>query len=246
MTKKIARAIGVFVLLSPPSVVLSFLAYTVFHQIILFASVLIAGGVAFYLSHVITEKNRLNHEMFLKSYELKKAKETLESCLPTDTQTQVYNERLLESRLTEECDRAARYQRPLSCLLVAVDGLPELSRQYGSVLIQVIIQEVADFLKENTRSVDIIVRQGEESFIAILPETQRNQARIVAERIRSAIGKNTFRIEGRSIEVTVSMSIVSFDSTIHQGKDDVLNALKKILTDARKIGPNQIAVPAGD
>ena len=246
VAKRILISAGLFFLLFAPAFLLCFFAFTVFHQMILLGAVLIAGWSAFYVTRLQAERDRLNREVFLQAYELKKVNDTLESCLATDTKTQVYHERLLHARLTEERNRANRYRRPLSCLLVAVDRLDELVGQYGGALAQVIVQEVADFLKEGTRSVDVIVRQGEDRFVAILPETQRDQARIVAERIRATVERNTFNIEGKTIQVTVTVAVISFDPSIHQGKDDLLQALEKTLWEARKGGTNRIGVLAGD
>ena len=245
-TKKILKVLGIAISLFLPFIVLSFLAHTVYHQIILLTTGLGAAWLAYFLVDLINERDRLSREVFFQAYELKKAKEALESCLVVDTQTRVYSERLLDSRLKEECDRSRRYQRPLSFLLVAVDSLQAVTEQYGSVLSGVVIQEVMQFLKENTRTVDIIIRYGEGRFVAILPETSLNSARVVAERIRYAIEKNTFRIEGKEIKITVSVGLVSFDSTIHRGKEDVLNALEQALQQAKKGGSNRVATVTSD
>lgn len=241
MAKKILTTIAIFVLLLLPLLALSFFAHTVYHQIILLLSGIGLGWFAYYVADLIAEKTRLCREVFLQAYEIKKAKETLESCLANDTETNVYSARLLDSRLKEECDRARRYLRPLSFLLIAIDQYETLSETHGTVLTGVIVQEVMHFLKENTRSVDIIVRQGESRFIAILPETPLNPSRIVAERIRYAIEKNIFETEGKKIKVTVSIGLSSFDPAIHRGKEDVLKSLERALQEAKKLGSNRIA-----
>lgn len=243
-SRRLFIAVGLFILLFFPIVVLSLFAYTVFHQIIVLLSVFIDAWAAYYLSNLINERERLSRDVFMQVYELKKVKETLDSCQASDEKTQVYNERLLGSRLTEECERSRRYQRPFSCLLVAIDSFASVVQHYGAVRASVIVHEVAQFLKENTRSVDIIIRQGDERFVAILPETGVNQARIAAERIRYAIEKNTFRIETEAIKITVGIGIVCFDQAIHRTKDDVLNSLEKALQMANKSGANHIAALA--
>ena len=241
MTERIIRSVGVFILLFLPLLLLSFWAYTVFHQILVFLGVVITAGAAFYFYRITSERDRLNQEVFQQSYELKKSKEALEACLVTDAKTHVYNSRLLSSRLTEECDRARRYRRPLSCLLISVDSFTQISQTHGPLLSEVILQEIAQFLKANTRSVDIMIKSGEDRFVGILPETQLDQARIVAERIRYAIEKNTFRIEGKSEKITVSIGFVSFDPAIHRNKDDLMSTLEQALSFARKKGPNRIS-----
>ena len=242
--RKLSITVGLFILLFFPIVVLSLFAYTVFHQIIVLLSVFIDAWAAYYLGNLVSERERLSRDVFMQVYELKKVKEALDSCQASDEKTQVYNERLLGSRLAEECERSRRYQRPFSCLLVGIDSFSTLVQHYGKVRASVVVHEVAQFLKENTRSVDIIIRQGEERFVAILPETRANQARIAAERIRYAIEKNVFRIEAETIKVTVSIGIVCFDHAIHRTKEDVLNSLEKALQIAQKSGANRIAALA--
>ncbi|OGX04109.1 MAG: hypothetical protein A3G87_07455 [Omnitrophica bacterium RIFCSPLOWO2_12_FULL_50_11] len=246
MFNRIITGVGFFCLLFVPLLALSFWAYTVFHQMTLLVGAIVCAWAAYYVTNLMRDRDRLGREVFLQAYELKKSKEALESCLATDTQTQFYNTRLLDSRLTEECDRARRYQRPLSFLLVSIDSLSDLARTYGANLPQLIVQDVASFLKESTRSVDIIVRRGEDQFVVLLPETQLDQARIVAERIRYAVANNTFRVEGTAIKVTVSVGFMSFDVAIHRGKADVSAALEQALSSAKKRGPNQIATLAGE
>lgn len=242
MRKKVWYAIGIFVLLILPLVALSFLAYTVFHQIIFLIGVSLFGWLAFYLSTLIGERDRLGREVFLQAYELKKSKEALDSCLATGPKGQVYRERLLESRLSEECERARRYRRPLSLLLVAADSFSQgAGPSSGSALNEVVQEEVAQLLKECTRTVDIVIRYGGNRSVVILPETQLDQARIVGERIRYVVGKKAFRIEGKEVNVHVSVGFISFDPALYRGKEDLLSALERALAEAKKLGTNRIA-----
>ena len=241
MTKKIVCGVGVFALVFLPTLALSFLAYTVFHQNILLASVLIAIWAAFFLSKLTAEQERLNREVFLQAYELKKAKEALDSCLATETETPVYNRRLLDSKLTEECNRSRRYGRSLSCLLIAIDSLSELSQTYDSFFSGVVVQEVARFLKESIRSVDSLIRYGNERLVVILPETSLTQAGVVANRMRFAVEKKTFSINQQSLKLTLSAGVVSFDPAMHRGKEEIINILEEALLRANKTGPNQVS-----
>ena len=190
MAKKSFRIIGIAALFFLPILGLSFLAYTVFHQFILLAGAVLAGWAAFYVDQLRTEHKRLNYEVFHQVFELKKAQEALQSCLATSAQTHAYNERLLSSKLTEECNRVKRYQRPLSCMMIAVDELPELSRYHGFDLPEKVMQEVARFLKESLRAVDSVIRHQEDRIVVILPETNPDQARIVVNRIHFAVEKS--------------------------------------------------------
>jgi len=241
MLKKILNTIGIFVLFLLPIFALSFLTDPALRPLILFVSVLIVAWLAFYLNHLQEERDRLNREVLLQAHELKKAKEALMSRSATSGGTQTYHEQLLDSWLTTEYERAKRYRRPLSLLLAAIDSFAELSRREGLVVAEVIGQEVAQLLKENVRLVDIVIRQDIDRVIAILPETQLSQARIVAERIRYVVEKNAFRIEGKEIKLTVSIGFTSFDPLVHHNKEDLLVAVEKALVQAKTSGPNNVA-----
>src|SRR3989338_7340738 len=97
VSKRIVTTIVVFGIVFLPFIALSFLAHTVYHQIILLLSGLGAAWFSYYVSNLMSEQERLNREVFLQAYELKKSKEALEACLVMDTQTHVYNERLLQA-----------------------------------------------------------------------------------------------------------------------------------------------------
>ena len=241
MIQKMIRTTGIFALLFLPSLILSFFAYTVLHQFILFIGMVIAGWLAFYFSNAISEKNRLNQEIFLQSYELKTTKEALDSCLIGESRTQAHNERFLNSKLTDECNRAKRYHRHLSCLLIGVDAFEELSITRGTIFAQAVFQELLRFLKESTRSIDSSIRYGDEQIVVILPETQLNQAEIVARRIQFSIEKKTFMIDRETLKITVSIGILCFDPELYRGRDEMMSALHQTLLAAKRKGPNQIA-----
>jgi len=239
MIKQTLRTIGIFAVLIFPVVALTFWAYTFLHQVVLFFGVLIAAWAAFHLSKMTVEEKRLNREVFQQASELKKAKEALDSCLATTAQAPVYTRRFLDSKLAEECNRARRYLRLLSCLLVSIDSFSTLSRDYGSVVSEALFHEVARFLRESVRSVDTLIRYKEDQLVVMLPETSLTQAGIAANRMRFAVGKNTFHINREPFKLTLSMSVVIFDPAIHRNQEDVLVALETLLVQARQSGPNQ-------
>ena len=157
---------------------------------------------------------------------------------------QIYHERFLNLRLKEEYDRARRYQRPFSCLLIEIDSFPHCLKSYPSVSAQAMNEEIGQLLKGNLRAVDIMIRRGEQRFFAVLPETGLLGSRIAAERVRYLIEKNIFRIEKTEIKMTVSVAAVAFDQTLHSAPEAILDSLEKTLTEAKKSGPNRVAALA--
>jgi diguanylate cyclase (GGDEF)-like protein len=244
MSKRVLIGLGFFGILLLPVAALSLWAYTVLHQVIVLASVLLVAWVGYYISDALMDRDRLSRELFMHIYELKKSREALDSCLASDAKTKSYNIRLLETRLNEECDRARRYGRALSFVLFAIDPIQDFTLKKGKHAPEIVVHEVSTFLRESMRTVDIMIRYGDDQFVTLLPETNLNQAGIVAERIRYAVEKNNFQVEGRALKVTISVSFICFDASLYQNRDDVIKALERALHIARRAGPNHVATLA--
>ena len=69
---------------------------------------------------------------------------------------------------------------------------------------------------------------------------------MVAERIRFAIDKKNFRVDQQIVKITINIGVVGFDPALIRDKDDFMNRLEKILDQAQRSGPNQIAVLSRD
>ncbi|RME21853.1 MAG: diguanylate cyclase, partial [Deltaproteobacteria bacterium] len=87
----------------------------------------------------------------------------------TDELTRVANRRLLKARLEMECDRSRRYHQPLSLLMLDIDHFKKYNDRNGHMLGDEVLRQVAEILRNNTRSVDTVARFGGEEFVVILP-----------------------------------------------------------------------------
>lgn len=102
----------------------------------------------------------------------------------TDELTGLYNRRFFLNRWVWECDRAKRYQRPLACLMIDVNGFKQVNDRLGHHAGDLVLQHVAQELKTLLRQSDIMARFGGDEFIVALPETSLEQATSVAEKLR--------------------------------------------------------------
>lgn len=127
-----------------------------------------------------------------------------------DPLTGLYNRRMFEERLSHEFDRAKRYGRPLSVLMIDVDDFKQVNDRYGHDWGDVVLKEVAQALREKTRKSDIPVRYGGEEFILILPEVPLEGALQAAEKIRQEIKSLKFNPDSvPPFSVTVSVGVAS-------------------------------------
>jgi diguanylate cyclase (GGDEF)-like protein len=104
-----------------------------------------------------------------------------------------------------EFSRAQRYGYPLGCLLVGVDRLGHLRDLYGYEAKEAILDEVSRLLQAETRTCDFLGRLMDDRLMAVIPHTDQEGARILAERLLAGVRELSFESEGRDLKVTVSI-----------------------------------------
>jgi diguanylate cyclase (GGDEF)-like protein len=105
----------------------------------------------------------------------------------SDALTGVGNYRLLESRLAYEVTRHRRNGRPLSVVVLDLDGFKEVNDTLGHPVGDRLLREVADVLRATVRDQDTVVRQGGDEFCVLAPETSGSEAEALANRVKLAL-----------------------------------------------------------
>lgn len=100
-----------------------------------------------------------------------------------DPLTGLYNRRSGEQRLAEEISRATRYRRPLTVLLIDLDGLKQTNDNLGHAGGDLVLKSFAERLQKAIRGSDLAVRLGGDEFMALLPECRTEEVRHVINRI---------------------------------------------------------------
>lgn len=157
----------------------------------------------------------------------------------TDPLTGVYNVRRLEPVLADEISRSRRYERPVSFLMMDVDNLKAYNDSLGHQQGDAVLSTVARTLDSNTRSVDKVFRYGGDEFCIVLPETDRPEAMVVAEKVRRAVSEQSFSGEGVE-SVTISIGVAAFprDSSDIEG---LIRKADQALYAAKQKGRNSVA-----
>ena len=164
-----------------------------------------------------------------------------------DELTGLANRRALEMLLAEEVTRALRHGRPLSIVMADVDHFKVVNDTYGHRAGDEVLRELARLVGENLRSIDKAARYGGEELLMMLPETPVAEAQHVAERVRSAVEKYTFRVEpGASrptiaLRLTASLGIASFPQDADNPRRLVEVADRALYT-AKHQGRNRVVV----
>ena len=155
----------------------------------------------------------------------------------TDDLTQLFNSRYFYAKLQEEIDRANRYNRPVSLLLIDIDDFKLYNDNYGHLKGDNVLAAAGDVIRKCLRKIDTAFRYGGEEFMVILPETPVEAARIVAERIRKAFEAETFRPEPTK-EVTVTVSIGA--SQFEEGRKQFIQRADQAMYKAKAGGKNRV------
>ena len=158
----------------------------------------------------------------------------------TDSLTGLYNRRFLKSRLEEELNRSMRQELNLSVLFIDLDFFKNYNDVCGHIAGDKALQKTAEIIKASLREMDIVARYGGEEFCAVLPGTSKDEAMIVAERIRTEI--ETERFSGESDiplrRLTASIGVASFPE---DGRtfNDLVHASDVALYQAKAGGRNR-------
>jgi len=161
----------------------------------------------------------------------------------TDELTGVYNYRYFAEKLKEEQRRAARYDLPLSLIMLDIDWFKKFNDTYGHEVGNIVLKGITNVVKKCIRDVDILCRYGGEEFVVILPQTPQIEVTPIGERIRQQIYEANFG-SGENIsqlKVTVSVGISSFPEN---GKpyDELLSITDNALYRAKGSGKNKVCV----
>jgi len=105
----------------------------------------------------------------------------------TDPLTGMYNRRYLDRRLTEELQRARRYEVPFSIFLLDIDHFKKVNDTYGHQLGDMVLRKLKTVIVDSVRELDVVVRYGGEEILVILPSTKVAAASELAERLRQNI-----------------------------------------------------------
>jgi len=145
-----------------------------------------------------------------------------------DSLTALHNRRYFYETLAREVDRAQRYQRRLSLVIVDVDNFKEINDRIGHLAGDAVLAEIADRIRQVVRSADIPCRVGGDELAVILPEVEVGQARQLVGRIQRAVSSQPIARAGR---VRVSAGVADLQpndspTTLFERGDESLYAAK--------------------
>jgi diguanylate cyclase (GGDEF)-like protein len=157
-----------------------------------------------------------------------------------DGLTGIHNKRSLLEFLDRELARSARYHRPLSLVLFDIDKFKAVNDQHGHLCGDYILRELAAAAKGAIRKEELFARYGGEEFAVVLPETPREGALVMAERLRKLVEEHVFKYEDKHIPVTISLGIITTDGGEALTPNELIRLADEKLYQAKREGRNRV------
>ncbi len=152
-----------------------------------------------------------------------------------DGLTNVFNRRHFSDSLENEFDRAQRYNRELSLLMIDIDHFKQVNDTYGHRAGDHILKCLARIFTSRARRVDSVCRYGGEEFAVIIPEVNIIGAYKFASVLREAVAKHKFKFEQHEIPITISIGISDVMEEF-QSADELVEAADRRLYLAKQNG----------
>ncbi len=136
-----------------------------------------------------------------------------------DAVTGIWNQKFVEALLGQEANRAVRYRRPLSVLVVELDHAEHIHNELGQEQVNALLSELTEALSRAIRDTDTLgFLEAEHSphFVIILPETDQEGATLAADKIRRSIATHDFETGGGWRRITVSCGAATIGVLPHQ------------------------------
>ena len=132
-----------------------------------------------------------------------------------DSTTGIWNAKFVNALVGQEANRAVRYHRPLSVLVVELDHAEHMHRELEQVQVENLLREMAERLGQSVRDTDTVAfldSEGPPHFAIVLPETDEQGAALAADKIRRSIATHDFSTAGNWRRITVSCGAATIDA----------------------------------
>jgi two-component system, cell cycle response regulator len=152
-----------------------------------------------------------------------------------DPLTLLHNRRSFEQIIDKEIARSRRYGKALSLLMIDVDDFKTINDQYGHLVGDAVLKDVAILIQQQVREIDEVCRFGGEEFVVLLVEADFRHSVEIAERIREAIDDYVFLEVGKAL--TVSVGHVQY---ARYERDEFVKNGDSAMYQAKRLGKNRV------
>jgi diguanylate cyclase (GGDEF)-like protein len=156
-----------------------------------------------------------------------------------DALTEIHNKRYLLEFLDRELVRAARHGRKLALVLFDLDRFKSINDEFGHLGGDLTLRELAARVKKEIRQDELFARYGGEEFAIVMPETDLDEARAAAERIRLLLETHPFQYGEQTYQVTISLGVTVTTGTDVASSTELIKRADEKLYQAKREGRNR-------
>lgn len=157
----------------------------------------------------------------------------------TDPLTGALNRRTFDAICEREIQRAARYQRELSCALIDIDLFKHVNDTYGHAVGDAALQAVTEVIRDRSRSTDSVGRYGGDEFCVLLPDTAEGDAARWAERVQTAIAGIGLTAGNATVRLKATAGVAQWRQNIASPRD-LLDLADQALLTAKHSGRDRV------
>jgi diguanylate cyclase (GGDEF)-like protein len=176
-----------------------------------------------------------------------------------DPTTGIWNSKFLNALIGQEANRAVRYHRPLSVLVVELDHAEHIHKELQQIQVEGLMREISERLGQAIRDTDTVGfldAEGPPHFAIVLPETDEQGASLAADKIRRSIASHDFSTSGNWSRITVSLGAATIPAYTPQATEEaglmnrreytgnLLREAQTALDSGRSSGTNRTTVGA--
>ena len=182
----------------------------------------------------------LMDKIYSQKEALAKSNIILEHQSMTDDITGLYNHRHILEEVDKELERAKRYSRNLSGIMLDIDRFKEVNDLYGHLTGDAVISEMAEIIRQSIRKIDVAGRFGGDEFLLILPEADPGAALSVAKRLQLQVRQHRFKTIRDYLLLTVSIGIFSLQDAKDYERQVFVEKVDMALSKAKNLGKDRI------
>jgi diguanylate cyclase (GGDEF)-like protein len=156
-----------------------------------------------------------------------------------DGLTQAHVKRYLLEALEKEIIRARRHVRDLSFIMFDIDHFKKINDFHGHLAGDFVLKELAQMVQSRIRRDEVFARYGGEEFAIVLPETNLEGAKALADGLREKVEQSRFIFQSESIKVTISIGVSTLGEQDKTSLDLIRHADVK-LYEAKRGGRNRV------
>lgn len=148
---------------------------------------------------------------------------------------------VLFNALQQRFQEFRRYRQPLSLLMFDIDLFKTVNDNHGHVVGDRVLQAVCELCREHLRESDLFCRFGGEEFLILLPQTEIEEAKVTADRLRKAVSGLSIQLDELALGVTISLGIACF-SPSDERYESIIQRVDRALYAAKRQGRNRVVV----